>query len=282
VDVARKQKIEAEETIIIDEEKNLIFNNEDEVLDYFAKPVQFLEQDFIDNFVDGDFDDDEALKLESNLEAVLHDPDEIWEDNESFKDHTFGVYIKSFSNSKGQHFHYVALTYVAQELPTFIYLHFPTRYAEVLDRYRKGEKTFDRSSNGPSLGGIEGDALSESDPLATGLYQAMLKLRAENDLPETLFPNYSELREESIEEADEIWRSTTLNGYTLVTFIKDFSRYEADGVDALYYLSITVEDGASNSHALLFSFPTNDETLVDRYRHGENLQAEEVVQESSH
>lgn len=32
----------------------------------------------------------------------------------------------------------------------------------------------------------------------------------------------------------------------------------------------------------MFSFPTNDESLVDRYRHGENLHAEEVVQESSH
>ncbi|NQZ19758.1 MAG: peptidase, partial [Bdellovibrionales bacterium] len=38
----------------------------------------------------------------------------------------------------------------------------------------------------------------------------------------------------------------------------------------------------TNSHALLFSFPTSDETLVDRYRHGENLQADEVIQESSH
>jgi hypothetical protein len=35
-------------------------------------------------------------------------------------------------------------------------------------------------------------------------------------------------------------------------------------------------------HSLLFSFPTSDTYLLDRYRQGENLQAEEVVQESSH
>jgi len=109
----------------------------------------------------------------------------------------------------------------------------------------------------------------------------MLIVRNPNDIDEELFKNYSELREETIEEADEIWRNTTLGGYTLVTFIKDFSRAE-EGAETLYYLAVTLEDEGSNSHALMFSFPTNDENLVDRYRHGENLQAEEVVQESSH
>jgi hypothetical protein len=45
---------------------------------------------------------------------------------------------------------------------------------------------------------------------------------------------------------------------------------------------VTIEDTPSSSHALLFSFPTTDENLIGRYRHGENMQAEEVVQEASH
>ena len=131
------------------------------------------------------------------------------------------------------------------------------------------------------FGGIEGDALSEGDDLALGLYKAMLIVRSTSDIEESLFQNYAELREETIEEADEIWRNTTSNGYTLVTFIKDFSRAE-EGAEHLYYMAVTLEDEGTNSHALLFSFPSNDENLVDRYRHGENLQAEEVIQESSH
>ena len=50
----------------------------------------------------------------------------------------------------------------------------------------------------------------------------------------------------------------------------------------LHYVVVTIEDTPSSSHALLFSFPTGDKNLLDRYRHGENLQAEEVVQEASH
>ena len=52
--------------------------------------------------------------------------------------------------------------------------------------------------------------------------------------------------------------------------------------EPIFYISVTLEDSGTNSHALLFSFPTNDESLVERYRHRENLQADEVIQESSH
>ena len=68
-------------------------------------------------------------------------------------------------------------------------------------------------------------------------------------------------------------------GNVLVSFIREFPD-EADG--GIHYIVVTIEDMPSNSHALLFSFPTKDENLVGRYRHGENLQAEEVVQEASH
>ena len=107
----------------------------------------------------------------------------------------------------------------------------------------------------------------------------MLTLRSEKDLPETDFHSLEHLRESTIEEADEIWRSNDLNGNTLVTFIKSHLDEEKGDVT---YVVVTIEDTASSSHALLFSFPTMDTALADRYRHGENLQAEEVVQEASH
>lgn len=107
----------------------------------------------------------------------------------------------------------------------------------------------------------------------------MLTLRSEKDLPETEFHSLEHLRESTIEEADEIWRSNDLNGNTLVTFIKSCPD---EGKGDVSYVVVTIEDTESSSHALLFSFPSIDQTLVDRYRHGENLQAEEVVQEASH
>ena len=282
MNVANKKTDFEEEAIIIDEAKGLIFNSEEEVLAHFEKPVDHLEDEFLKTRLPDDFDDDKAADLEDQLEDVLQNPDEVWFDDKTIKGQSLYTYIKSFSGDNNDHYHYIAVTYLSEETPTFIYLHFPTKFGETTEHYRRGEQVFDRKSGSSALGGIAGDALSESDELALGLYQAMLVVRSENDIPESLFQNYSELREESIEEADEIWRNTTMSGYTLVSFIKDFSRYENNNPETLYYMSVTIEDEGTNSHALLFSFPTNDESLIERYRHGENLHADEVVQESSH
>ena len=107
----------------------------------------------------------------------------------------------------------------------------------------------------------------------------MLTVRSERDVEEAKFRESEEMRETTIEEADEIWRTNDLSGNILVSFIKDFSDEVAG---ELWYIVVTIEDTPSSSHALLFSFPTRDRNLVDRYRHGENLQAEEVTQEASH
>ena len=267
----------SEEPIVIDEKLKLVFQSEDEVLEHFEKPVDTLEEEFLKIRSADDYGDDEAIALEDKLEDLLQNPDEVWMDNSTVSPIEAYNYIRSFANSDGEIYYYVAVTYVAAEIPTFIFLHFPTQHESTMAAYRRGEKIFERPKGSARLGGIEGDALSEGDELAGGLYRAMLTLRNDADLEENLFQNYAELREESIEDADEIWRNTTISGYTLVNFIKDFSRYENNQTEILYYISITIEDEATNSHALLFSFPTNDESLVERYRHGENLQADEVV-----
>ncbi len=271
-----------QETIIIDKEQDLIFNNEEEVLEHFSGPIDQFEKEFLKLRTKEDFNDSESLGYEDELEDLLHAPDEVWEDSKTFKGLTVYNFIKCFEDKeKEEIYFYVAITYLSDDVPTFVFLHFPTRFDTLCEHYRRGEIVYDRSKDEDNWAGIDGDALSEGDEFASGLYKAMLIVRNPQDLDESLFPNYAELREETIEEADEIWRNTTMGGYTLVTFIKDFSRAE-EGADHLYYLAVTLEDEGSHSHALLFSFPTSDESLVERYRHGENLQAEEVIQESSH
>lgn len=271
-----------EETIIIDKENDLIFNSEDEVLKHFATPIKVLEKEFLKLRTKEDYTDEESMGKEEELEDLLHSPDEVWEDSETVEGMVIYNFLKAFEDpEKDEIYFYVALAYLSEDVPTFVFLHFPTRFDTICEHYRRGELVYDRSQEEVGYGGIDGDALSEGDELALGLYKAMLIVRSTTDIDESLFQNYAELREETIEEADEIWRNTTSGGYTLVTFIKDLSRAE-EGAEHLYYMAITLEDEGTNSHALLFSFPTNDENLVDRYRHGENLQAEEVIQESSH
>ncbi len=259
--------------IIIDEEHGLVFDSEQELYSHFEKEIQVLEKEFFSLRKRTDIQEYEFKKYDRQLERLLDDPDEVWEDTDTLGDKRMFIYIRRFDKDV---FH-VAACYLTESTPSFVYLHFPTTDQSLVDHYRRGQIVFQRSSADVPMGAIDGDALHEGDDLALGLYKAMLLLRSDKDIPEDEFQSYADCREETLEDADEIWRSGDTTGNVLVSFIKEFNE-DSD----FYYIVVTIEDAPSNSHALLFSFPTRDKSLVDRYRHGENLQAEEVIQESSH
>lgn len=266
------------ERIVIDESRGLVFQSEEELYDHFLPQIQAFEKEYFGSRADDDIRDAEFRKYEDLLQNVLDDPDEIWEDATTIHGFKVRTFVGHFTSGP-ESVYYVALAYVTGDVPSFVYLHFPSRDLSLVDRFRRGNLVYDRVLKEVEQGAVEGDALSEGDDLAVGLYRAMLTIRGDKDIPEEEFKEYEQYREAAIEEADEIWRSNDLSGNVLVTFIKDCSE---EGREGLHYLVVTIEDPASSSHALLFSFPTGDVNLVDRYRHGENLQAEEVVQEASH
>ena len=270
------------EPIVIDEPRGLIFSTEDELYDHFLPQIQALEKEFFTFRSDEDVPEKDFEAYEGLLAKTLDDPDEIWEDAQTLHGFHVRAFVSRFDGEggdEGEALYYVALAYCADDVPTFVFLHFPSTDFSLVERFRRGELLFDRVIKEVEPGALEGDALTEGDDLAVGLYKAMLKVRSDRDVPEEKFQSQAEMREPTIEEPDEIWRTNDLSGNILVSFIKDFSE-GADG--ELWYIVVTIEDTPSSSHALLFSFPTRDRNLVDRYRHGENLQAEEVVQEASH
>ncbi|MGE4132853.1 MAG: PBECR2 nuclease fold domain-containing protein [Bdellovibrionales bacterium] len=269
----RSSKKREIEPIIIDEEHGLVFDSENDLYSHFEREIQVLEQEFFSLRGKADIHEGEFKKYDKHLDRLLDDPDEVWEDTTTLGDQRMFIYIRRFDNGL---FH-VAACYLTESTPSFVYLHFPTMDDKLVERYRRGQIVFQRTSADVPMGAIDGDALHEADELAVGLYKAMLLLRSQRDIPEEDFLHFSDSREITLEDADEIWRSGDSTGNVLVSFIKEFNE-DTD----FWYIVVTVEDAPSNSHALLFSFPTTDKSLVDRYRHGENLQAEEVVQESSH
>lgn len=277
----KKQSTSEKELIIVDEAKGLIFDSEKDLFGYFEPAIQKLESEYSSLRSEDDFTDEEQIERENFLEVTLDEPNEVWMDDKSFEDFVVYHFIKSFEDGADV-FHYVAVAYVSSEdeFPTFVFIHFPTKVPALLENYQRGEMVYDVNFEKISQAAIEGDALSEADPLAMGLYNAMMTVRGEKDIPQEKFPDFAELREGTIEEADEIWRKNDLDGNVLVSFIREYPDHEM--ATDLTYIAVTQEDEQSNVHSLLFSFPTTDRTLVDRYRQGENLQAEEVSQESAH
>jgi hypothetical protein len=264
--------------ILIDKQAGLVFKNEKELYAFFGPQIDFLEKEFEGKRQEDDLKDEDVENFSTLLDMTLDEPAEIWHDDKTFSEYPIFHFIRPIDELNAFH---VAVSYVSSDdEPTFIFLHFVTKDLGLVGQYRRGDLVYDRTFEEVGFGAIDGDSLSEGDPMALGLFLSMLKLRAETDVAFDKFQELGvECREETIESADEIWRSSDLRGNTLVTFIKEF---EDHAIKDLTYVAITQEDESSNVHALLFSFPTNDPHLVDRYRHGENLQAEEVSQESSH
>lgn len=275
------KKIQEKELIIIDEKQGLIFENDKTLFGYFSRQIKYYEDIYQKNYdSQTDFSEAEQIELEGYLEVTLDDPDEIWVDETTFEDMTVHTLIRTIE-TKQKTFHYVAVVYLNTEesYPTFVFIHFPTQDPKLLDLFREVEIIFHRKIEAIQFAAIDGDSLLEGDYLAIGLLESMLKIRGEKDISPEKFHDFAECRESTINSPDEIWRKVDSEGHVLVTFIKEFTEMN---VEDLHYLVVTEEDEESQVNSLLFSFPTNDKSLVDRYRQGENLEAEEVATESSH
>ncbi|MCB0349212.1 MAG: peptidase [Bdellovibrionales bacterium] len=270
----RRGASKSQDPIIVDKDKGLVFPNEEALYSHFQKQIVKLEDEFFKGYnPTTDIKEGEFFEYEELLVETLTEPDEIYK-SDLVTSYPAYHYMKSFvAEATGEDIYYVAIVYVLNDEPTFVFFHFPTKSASLFELFKQTEKTFDKE-----IAYQEGDALGDGDPLAEGLYSAMLKIRSEKDIAESEFSKFKKYRDECIEEPDEIWRDPDLQGNVLVSFIKDFT----EGSEDLFYVSVAVEDKTSDSHLLLFSFPTNDRSLVDRYRHGENLHAEEIVQGEGH
>ncbi len=276
----QKDEANKEIPIVIDSEKSWVFHSEDEMYHFFLPQISALEKEYYTQRSNSDFTDEESDQMIEYLDEVLNSPLEIWMDGESLSGFVVFYYLGEFvDKSSNESFFYVAITHQANGQPSFIYLHFPTRERKLYDFFRKGECIYSKELDELAFGSIEGDSLSEGDELSVGLFKAMLSVRQDSDVLRTDFHKYAAYREPTIEEADEIWRRSDLSGNILVTFIKEIQEQESEST---HYVVVTQEEETSNVHALLFSFPTKDNGLLDRYRQGESLHVDDVSHEASH
>jgi hypothetical protein len=276
----------SDKSIVIDKAIGLVFANEELMFEHFEPQVLKLESAhkiFLKDTAGQELDETNWPKsleysIEDSLDQTLDEPQEIWHDLKSLPGQGVYHFVRPLEEIQAYH---VATAYVSEDdEPTFIFHHFISGTHDLIDCYRRGDLVYDRAIEEVGFGSIEGDSLLDGDPLAIGLFISMLKVRSEKDVAEESFQDLgAQCREETIEAADEIWRHSDSAGNVIVNFIKEFEDHE---IEDLHYIAVTVEDPASKVHSLLFSFPTLDLTLVDRYRQGENLQADEVSQESSH
>jgi hypothetical protein len=271
----KKLKKTETEFFVVDENKKLTFKSEEEVLLHFRDHIEVLEDELVAHKKDTDVESDVLSRLPNCLELTLGDPKEVWLDRSTLPEVALRIYFRDFELDKKK-ICVLALAYTSQGKPTFIYLYFPTQDEELIERYRRGLLIFKGSLEKTLF--TSGDALSEGDILAGGLYDAMTKVRSSHDIPEEDFSSYIDYRDVALETPDEVYRYTDSRGHVIVHFIKEFSKQDQH----FFYLVVTSEENLSESHFLLFSFPTKDASLVDRFRHGESLHTDDFVKADSH
>lgn len=264
--------------IIIDESRGWVFGDETEVVEHFKTQIEQLEKEYHELRSETDVELDDIEDLDEHLADLLQDPDEVWLADDVLADIKLGTFIGYFEAEEiDLSFYYITLTYLVENIPRFVFLHFATSDLNLVKKYQRGTRIYDRNEKSIQSDEEAVDALTEGDELAVGLYRAMLKLRNQTDIPESEFAEYIKFREETIEDPDEIWRKIDSEGRVLVSFVKSIE----DSGD-IKYIVITTEDEASESQYLLFSFPTKDPNLVDRYKQGESLDASSYTREESH
>lgn len=262
--------------IVVDEAKQLVFSSENEAYKYFSKYIDRLEEEHVSQRSNFDFPLRRFKNSDEHLRDTLLTPDEVWKKQSEGSDPAVQTYIKKFNHDNKEYF-YVAVAYVSNFRPTFVFIHFPTRFKELAESYRQDQKIYDRAQGTSFVHQV--DIPSPDDELAIGLYQAMKKLRAKTDIAEKEFKEFLQYRDETLENPKEIWRSTGVKGSSLVTFIKE---YNPGSSQSFFYVVVTAEEIVSESHYLLFSFPTKDEGLLQRYRFGEEMTPENFIREESH
>jgi hypothetical protein len=275
---SKKSKETQKQQIIIDESRGLIFDSEDDVIEHFRSEIETLEKEYHEWRSETDIDLDNIEDLDQHLTELLQDPDEVWLTHDALSGIPLGTFIGYYeAEDHDINFYYITLTYFTDNIPRFVFLHFATTDLNLIKKYQRGEKIYDRNNQTIQSDEEAVDALTEGDELAVGLYRAMLKLRNPTDIPESEFHSYLKYREETIEDPDEIWRKIDTEGRVLVSFLKSIE----DSGD-VKYIVVTTEDAATESHYLLFSFPTKDPNLIDRYKQGEPLDASSYTREESH
>ena len=208
---------------------------------------------------------EEFPKYEQYAALTMQAPSELWLDKSpAGQEHLF--FIGSFSD-EGRAFHYVVLSFALKKEPTFILLSFPTRDNAILDLYRKGKEI----TVGVEQVSIPVENRHFLTPQSNtwgeyrfNMQKEMLRHRKSNDIQQSDFGEHGYLLDETINHPDEAWELVVDGERVRLTLIGKHS-------DSLHYVVVCVltnNDSSGTPWRVLYHFPTEDPSLVARYRQG--------------
>lgn len=260
--------------VVIDDEWHFRFDSVKQAQVFFQPVIETIEKEVHQTFQLEEIPLETIEDLEARVTEVIENPLQIWERLMPFDkapDGLLPVYV--FLGYHGDlHAWHVIWAHMNQDQEvTWIHYQLMTMNQSALQTFLKDELVFDHRLNQYKPAIVDGDGLSQADPLALGLFEAHLKLRQPDDIPLSDFGYWAQkLRDLTIQNPDEMRLQATWQGVNLLNLIRWFP--EDDEEPGIYYVVVTVKEPYQEAFSILFSFPTRDESLVDRYRQGELVQ----------
>jgi hypothetical protein len=262
----RKHMGSDEQIVYVEENSNRFFCSEKCIRDYYDPIAEFYKKAHFIMRDAHDIPESDFAKYESYAPLALNSPDEVWCDaNEQGETHYF--FHKNFMDEGGA-FSYVIMCFCLELEPTYMILAFPTRDRKLSDEYRRGKK-LDMSPLNEEVesvqpearGALEEELLSNQ---SNAVEEEMLRWRSKDDISVDEFDDYAHLLDESIESPNEVWELQDAQGATLLSMITQHD----DGVTYIVICRNDQKSEAQESWQVLYSFPTKDAKLVERYRRG--------------
>ncbi len=260
-----KKIIDDEAAVLIDENNDLLFCNDGCLRENFEEEINKQESEHLSLRSKVDIKPSEFKNFDQYLPLLLNDPDEIWEPEILEQREPTQFVIGEFLHEK-EKIYYIASIYPSDGKPAFVYIHFPTRDVNLVQKYRRGQLVYDSFENEVDEEDKVGN-LSD-DHIAIGLYTELIENHSESDIDIEDYPNYTDLRIPTLDKPQEVWKQIDDEGNTFLVFIAHHPREPEE----VAYVVVAIEDELTSDIIPVFSFPTLDQKLLDRFRTGEQIQ----------
>lgn len=250
--------------VYVEESTNRFFCSEKCIRTFYDPMADYYKKRMLEIRDPHDIPETDFPQYESYAPLCLAHPDEVWGDSTENGESVY-YFMANYTNEGGK-FTYIVMSFCMELEPTYIVLSFPTRDKKLVEEFRKGQQIeLQDETDAPAE--PEADPVLQEDFLAkqgNAIEEEMLRHRRATDVPKDEFEEYSHLLDHTIENPDEVWELQDEGENTLLTLISQQD-------DKLHYVVICVqEQNAENQEAwkVIYSFPTNDPALVQRYRRG--------------
>lgn len=292
-DLAREDK-----ALFVEEEVGRVFCSEECITAYFQPDIERLERSYFRHLSPDDLSEADREKYAHLRWITLQEPDEVWREKTVTGDFRYTL-ISEFEPGQRPIWCVCICLFLRGE-PSFLYLAFPTKNAEMMNHYRKGErvqwnraktsksksvkpeaaeepitKIYEQAS--PTAQRVGEDAALGEEVKMDGLADAWTEdetLRARlgrgrkaDDIPSEDFGLYQSCMDETLQDPDEVWILHT-EGEDPVQLYHFIREYPDEKPSGMWFIIVARETDDTEEIEILDVFPTRDAELVECYRRG--------------